>query len=90
MYKKSLYDPEQLYKRLKKYNYNFIKLTKIEYKKYLKKKNVKCTYHSYKKIDSNIYISTYPYVFNQYLNEVLSLESEPDFLIMDESQNLLT
>jgi len=90
IYKKSLYDPEELYNRLKKYNYNFIKLTKIEYKKYLKKKDVKCIYHSFKKIDSNIYISTYPYVFNQYLNEVLSLEGEPDFLIMDESHNLLT
>jgi len=90
IYKKSLYSPEELYKRLKKYNYNFIKLTKIEYKKYSKNMDTKCIYHSFKKIDSNIYISTYPYVFNQYLNEVLSLEGEPDFLIMDESHNLLT
>ncbi|BFI73686.1 DEAD/DEAH box helicase [Nanoarchaeota archaeon] len=90
IYKKSLYEPERLYKRLKKLNYDFIKLTKIEYKKIKENKNAKCIYQSFKKIDSNIYISTYPYVFNQYLNEILSLDGEPDFLIMDESHNLLT
>ncbi|MGC9133399.1 MAG: helicase C-terminal domain-containing protein [Nanopusillaceae archaeon] len=90
IYRKSLYEPEILYRRLKKLKYDFIKLAKIENKKMKENKEVKCIYQSFKKIDSKIYISTYPYVFNQYLNEILALDGEPDFLIMDESHNLLT
>jgi len=91
IFRKQIYSIESLFKRLKKLDYNFEKLTKIENKKIGKRNDkVKCIYHSFKKIDSQIYVSTYPYVFNQYLFDLLSLEGEPDVLIMDESHNLLT
>ncbi|BBL45472.1 ATP-dependent DNA helicase [Nanobdella aerobiophila] len=90
IYKKALYETDILYDLLKRYNYDFKKLTKMEAIKIDKKDFPKCIYQSFKKIDSNIYISTYPYIFNQYLNEILSLDGDPDFLIMDEAHNLLT
>jgi len=91
IFRKKIYSIEDLFKRLKKLDYNFERLAKIENKKIGKRnEKVRCIYHSFKKIESNIYVSTYPYVFNQYLFELLSLEGEPDILIMDESHNLLT
>jgi len=91
IFRKKIYSIEGLFKRLKKLDYNFERLAKIENKKIGKRnEKVRCIYHSFKKIESNIYVSTYPYVFNQYLFELLSLEGEPDILIMDESHNLLT
>ncbi|RDD52498.1 hypothetical protein BA065_01295 [Nanoarchaeota archaeon NZ13-N] len=91
MFRKATYPKERLFKRLRKVNYNFEKLAKIENKKMEKRNDkVRCIYHSFKKIESKIYVSTYPYVFNYYLFDLLSLEGEPDILIMDESHNLLT
>ena len=87
--RKKLYKPEKLWELLKKAKYNFELLAKRENKR-LNKGKAKCIYHSFKRIDSKIYISTYPYVFNQYLFDLLSLEGEPDILIMDESHNILT
>ncbi len=89
-YKNKIYDSKKLYSILKKAGYDFKKITKLEKLKIKNNKESKCIYHSFKKVESNIYISTYPYVFNLYLNEVLSLEGEPDILILDESHNLLT
>jgi len=90
-FRKRIYELEKLLKRLKKVDYNFEKLAKLENKKIGKRNDkVRCIYHSFKRIESNIYVSTYPYVFNQYLFELLSLEGEPDVLIMDEAHNLLT
>ncbi|MGC9079854.1 MAG: DEAD/DEAH box helicase family protein, partial [Nanopusillaceae archaeon] len=90
IYKKKVYDYNKLYKKLKKYDYDFVKLTEIERKKIKIKGDGRCIYHSFKKVDSKIYVSTYPYVFNPYLNDLISLEGEPDFLILDEAHNLLT
>lgn len=88
--RKILYDDEKLLKRLKKAKYDFELLTKIEKIRLKKGKSSHCIYHSFKKIDSNIIVTTYPYVFNPYLNELIYLENNPSILILDEAHNLLT
>lgn len=91
IYREKIYPIEKLLKIIRKVNYNFERIAKIENKKLNKKpEKIRCIYHSFKKIDSNIFVSTYPYVFNKYLFDLLSFEGEPDFLILDESHNLLT
>ena len=87
--KKHIYDFDGLWTKLEEFKYNFEIFTFEEHKKYIEEKKGKCIYHSFKKIDSNIIVTTYPYIFNDYLNEIVRLYGDPYLLILDESHNLL-